>query len=239
MSMQMINEDEYSLPASYTAGKHVLTREAIGTRYVLVGVRTLVDPFDPADMDKAHALQDSIKVEQKSPGAFEAPKWDLESQKKIRDALIVLGTTLTDTSHAFGQKGEVDPIQRLISAATTWGGNPRKDAIYLNFTPPKNDGQTLYKLNVKDVPVDGFWSISLYNADGYYQKNPLNAYSVNNITSKKGADGSVAVQFGGCDGQIPNCLPITPGWNYTVRLYRPRAEILNGKWKFPEAELVQ
>jgi hypothetical protein len=33
-------------------------------------------------------------------------------------------------------------------------------------------------------------------------------------------------------------LPITPGWNYTVRLYRPRAEILNGKWKFPEPQAM-
>jgi hypothetical protein len=31
----------------------------------------------------------------------------------------------------------------------------------------------------------------------------------------------VAVQFGGCEGQQPNCLPIFPGWNYMVRLYRP------------------
>ena len=139
------------------------------------------------------------------------PNWDPVSQKKVRDALIVLGTTLTDTSRAFGTKDEVDPIQRLISAATTWGGNPRKDAIYLNFTPPKNDGKTIYKLNVKDVPVDGFWSVSLYNADGYFQKNDLNAYSLNNITAKKSADGSVDIQFGGCDGKIPNCLPIMAG----------------------------
>jgi hypothetical protein len=41
---------------------------------------------------------------------------------------------------------------------------------------------------------------------------------------------------GGCDGKIPNCLPTMAGWNYTVRLYRPRAEILNGKWKFPEPQ---
>jgi hypothetical protein len=34
----------------------------------------------------------------------------------------------------------------------------------------------------------------------------------------------------------PNCLPIMKGWNYVVRLYRPRAEILNGTWKFPEAQ---
>lgn len=213
-----------------------MTKEKVGTRYVIVGVRTLVDPNDPADLEKVHRLQDGLKVEQKNVGKFEVPKWDPVSQKKVRDALIVLGTTLTDTSRAFGTKDQVDPIQRLISAATTWGGNPRKDAIYLNFTPPKNDGNTVYKLNVKDVPVDGFWSISLYNGDGYFVKNDKNAYSLNNITSKKNADGSATIQFGGCDGNIPNCLPIMKGWNYTVRLYRPHAEILDGKWKFPEPQ---
>ena len=50
------------------------------------------------------------------------------------------------------------------------------------------------------------------------EPNQFNAYSVNNITAKKGADGSVAIQFGGCDGEIPNCLPIMKDWNYTVRL---------------------
>jgi hypothetical protein len=237
MSMQIINEDQYSLPAIYDPGKYILTKEKVGTRYVLVGVRTLVDPNDPADVGKVHTLQDAIKVLQSGgPGKFEVPKWDPVSQKKVRDALIVLSTTLTDTSRSFGTKDEVDPIQRLVSAAALWGGNPRKDAIYLNVTPPKNDGKSIYKLNVRDVPVDGFWSISLYNADGYFQKNDLDAYSLNNITSKKSADGSLAIQFGGCDGKIPNCLPIMAGWNYTVRLYRPRAEILDGKWTFPEAQ---
>ena len=54
--------------------------------------------------------------------------------------------------------------------------------------------------------------------------------------ARRSADGSIAIQFGGCDGKIPNCLPIMKGWNYTVRLYRPRPEILNGKWKFPEPQ---
>ena len=53
--------------------------------------------------------------------------------------------------------------------------------------------------------------------------------------TKKDVGGSVTVQFGG-DGKIPNCLPIIKGWNYMVRLYRPRMEILNGTWKFPEAK---
>ena len=119
----------------------------------------------------------------------------------------MLATTVTDTSKAFGTEDQVDPVQRLIGAASAWGGNPPKDATYLNFVPEKNDGKTIYKMTVKDVPVDGFWSISLYNAQGYFQKNDFNAYSLNNITSKKSADGSVVIQFGGCDGKIPNCLP--------------------------------
>jgi hypothetical protein len=126
----------------------------------------------------------------------------------------------------------------LIGTAAAWGGNPDKDATYLNITPAKNDGSTVYKLNVKDVPVDAFWSVSVYNAEGYYEKNPYDAYTLNNLTAKRNGDGSIAIQFGGCDGKVSNCLPITKGWNYTVRLYRPRPEILNGKWKFPEPQPV-
>jgi len=159
------------------------------------------------------------------------------SQKKVREALIAMASTLPDRKRAFGTKAEVDPVHYLIGSAAAWGGNPDNDAIYLNVTPKHNDGKTIYKLHVdKNVPVDGFWSISLYNAKGYYEKNAYNAYTLNNITAKRDADGSVDVQFGGCDGKIPNCLPIMPGWNYMVRLYRPRAEVLSGKWKFPEAQ---
>ena len=234
-SLQAISEDMYSPPVLYKPGPHTFTRKGIGTRYVLIGVRTLVDPSNSADMAAAHALQDGLKVEQRSPGRFEVPKWEQVSQDKVRKALIDLSTTLTDTRRAFGTKQQVDPIQHLISAAATWGGNPRKDAIYLTVTPPRNDGKTVYRLHVGDVPVDGFWSISLYNADGYFQKNDLDAYSLNNITAKKGADGDVDIQFGGCDGTVTNCLPTMQGWNYTVRLYRPRAEILDSQWTFPEA----
>ena len=151
----------------------------------------------------------------------------------MRDALLVLGATLPDFRKAFGTKDEVDPVRHLIGTASAWGGNPDKDATYLNITPSKNDGTTVYRLDVKDVPVDGFWSVSVYDAEGYYQPNPLNAYTLNNITAKKADDGSIAIQFGGCDGKIANCLPIVPGWNYTVRLYRPRAAILDGTMELP------
>jgi hypothetical protein len=138
----------------------------------------------------------------------------------------------------FGPRDQVDPVRQLIGTAMAYGGNPEKDALYLSITPSKNDGTTVYKLTVRDVPVDGFWSISVYDAEGHFRKNALGAYTLNNTTAKKGADDSVTVQFGGCDGKTPNCLPIMKGWNYMVRLYRPRTEILDGAWKFPEAQPV-
>jgi hypothetical protein len=236
MSMQVINEDHYVPEVVYGKGSYTLTRDKVGTRYVVAAIRTLVDPANPKDVEEVHGLQDAIKVSQKAAGAFEALDWDLASQKKVRDALLVLGSTIPDFTKAFGTKADVDPIRHLIGTAMGWGGNPDKDAIYLNVTPAKNDGTTVYKLNVKNVPVDGFWSVSLYNAEGYYEKNSFDAYSINSITGKTNADGSMTIQFGGCDGKIPNCLPIMKGWNYTVRLYRPRAEIQTGKWKFPEPQ---
>lgn len=238
MSMQVINQDHYVPAVYYGAGSHTLTRKGVGTRFVAVAVRTLVDPANPKDVQQVHALQDAIKVSQKSVGKFEAPNWDQASQKKARDALLVLGSTVPDFKKAFGTRKEVDPIRHLIGTATGWGGNPDKDAIYLNITPNGNDGKTVYKLIVKDVPVNGFWSVSLYNAQGYYEKNPYDAYALNDLTAKKNSDGSTAIQFGGCDGKIVNCLPTMPGWNYTVRLYRPRAEILNGTWTFPQPQPV-
>ena len=232
MSMQVISEDHYVPEVVYGKGSYTLTQDKVGTRYVAIAIRTLVDPVDAKNIEQVHKLQDEIKVDQAAVGKFEAPNWDQASQKKVRDALLVLATTMPDFSKAFGTKAEVDPVRHLVGTAAAWGGNPDKDVTYLNIAPAKNDGTTIYKLTVKDVPVDA----SLYNADGYYEKNPYDAYSINSITGKKDAGGSIAIQFGGCDGKIPNCLPIMKGWNYTVRLYRPRAEILNGEWKFPEPQ---
>lgn len=238
MSLQIINEDHYVPFVAYDHKPHKLTQKNVGTRYVMVAVRTLVNPLDPNDLKEVHRLQDAIKVEQKAPGKLELPNWDQASLTEIRNALLLLAKHMTSFSHAFGAKGHVKPITHLIGTAAGWGGNPDKDATYVSGLVPNNDGKTVYKLHVKNVPVNAFWSVSVYNAAGYFEKNPYNAYTLNNITAKKGPDGGISIQFGGCDGKIPNCLPIVDGWNYTVRLYRPRREILNGKWKFPTPKPV-
>ena len=239
MSMMVVSQDHYVPVVHYASGPHSIDREMVGTRYAMVGIRTLVDPNDPQDVGKVHALQDAITVSQAGTGTFEIPAWDPVSHKKVREALLVLASTSPGFRGAFGKKGEVDPVKRLLGAAAGWGGNPDKDAVYLGESPARNDGTTVHRIVVRDVPVDAFWSISVYNEQGYFEKNALDSYSINSITGKKAADGSTTVQFGGCDGKIPNCIPIVKGWNYTVRLYRPRAEILDGTWKFPVAQPAQ
>ena len=239
MSITAINENHYVFEVGYGGGNYTYTRSEVGTRYLFVALRVLVNPADPQDTKQAHALQDAVVVKQKSPGRFEATNWDPVSHKKVRDLLLALNATLPDLQKAFGSRTQVDAVRHLIGTASAWGGNPEKDAIYLNVTPAKNDGAAIYKLNVPaKVPVDAFWSVSVYDATGHFRKNQGNAYSFNSLTAKKSADGSVSIQFGGCDGKIPNCLPTVKDWNYMVRLYRPRDELLNGKWKFPEAQLM-
>lgn len=237
-SMQVINEDQYTPMVVYKPRKYTLTQKKMGTRYVFVVVRTLVDSEDPEDVRKVNAIQQQLKVKQASAGTFEIPNWDTASQDKVRDALRTLSDTMANYDGAFGSKNDVNPVKFLFASATGWGGNPKKDAMYAGVVPEKNDGKTPYTLNVKDVPVDGFWSISLYNGEGYFQENKYNAYSVNNITGTKNKDGSMTIHFGG-DPKQSNFLPIMDGWNYLVRLYQPRKQILDGSWSFPAPQAVK
>lgn len=237
MVMQVVNEDQYTPAVFYGAGRHILTRDGIGTRYGMVVVRMLIDPANRQDVAEIHALQDALTVSQQGPGTFDVPNFDEASLTTIHTALQRLGETVSDTRRMFGAgPDQVDPVRHLIGTALVWGGLPEKDGLYLPITPDRNDGTTVHKLKVKDVPVDGFWSITVYNANGYLEPNPANVYSVNSVSAKPGADGAVTVQFGGCGPETANCLPIMKGWNYTVRLFRPRADILDGTWRFPQAQ---
>ncbi|TWI59563.1 uncharacterized protein DUF1254 [Bradyrhizobium huanghuaihaiense] len=68
-SMQLINEDHYVVgKVEYGAGSYTVDKNKVGTRYVMIALRTLVDPGDPRDIEKVHALQDATRISQKSPG---------------------------------------------------------------------------------------------------------------------------------------------------------------------------
>jgi hypothetical protein len=237
-SMMVINQNHSMLPIEHGEGEFTFRKEQIGSRYMIVLFRTFIDANDPADIKAANALQDEIAVRQETPGAFEVPEWDEASLAKVGDAIKVLAATRTDAKGMFGDKAKLDPISHLLGTAYGWGGNPEEAAMYDNAVPEKNDGKTPYVVTVKDVPVNGFWSITVYNKDGYMEKNDQNVNSYNNVTAKKNRDGGITINFGGGPDAINN-LPITPGWNYIVRMYQPKQEIINGTWSFPKAQSLE
>lgn len=237
MTLMVINNDGYINKVFHGGGTYKLTMKEFNTHYVVLGVRTLVKSTDDADIKAANALQDKMKIDAASAKPFVMPKYDMKSYNATYKPLLELSKGVPDTRKMFGKKTDVDPVRFILGSAFGWGGLPIEEAYYLNVNPNLPVGE--YQVTVKDVPVDAFWSISLYNKKGYYQKNDLDAYSVNNISGKPNKDGSFTVHFGGCKDKRVNCLPLTDGWNYTVRLYKPRKELLSGKWVFPKPAPVK
>ena len=175
------------------------------------------------------------RLKQTDSGSFEIPKWDPVSQKAVRDALI------SSPPRCRNSRGCSAPKQhRPDTTADRSGhgmGRQSRNRCHVFQLPP---GRT-----TTAPPGTGsgwarsrrrLWSVTVNNKDGYFSPNPQNAYSLNNVTAQRDPDGTITIQFGGRDSESANCLPITPGWNYLVRLYRPHEAILNGEWTFPEAQ---
>jgi hypothetical protein len=241
MSALIINQDHSMIPVEYAPAEFTLTQEQVGTRYVIIALRTFMAATDEDDIAKANALQDQVKVSQTDAGDFDVPEWDMESLLRIRGALAVLASTVSDTRGFFGDRSEIDPLQFKMGTAAGWGGNPKEAAIYFSHSPARNDGATPYSVTVRDVPIEGngFWSITVYGEDNYLQPNEMNRVALNNVTAERNADGSITINAGGCDDGRINCIPITEGWNYVARVYRPMPEVISGDWVFPEMQPVR
>jgi len=231
LSVMVIDQDHYIKRVIHDAGDYELTTAEFDSPFVLVAARTLVDPADPADVAEVNALQDGFGVVAASALPFDPPEVDEASLTDTRNALLELARGLDGFDRTFGRREDVSPVRHLIGTAAGWGGLPETEAFYVNVDPGLPVAE--YELTVKDVPVDAFWSISLYNSKGFFEPNVRNKNSVNSVTAVPNADGSTTVRFGARDSDEENYLPIMEGWNYIVRLYRPRPEILDGSWVFP------
>ena len=233
-SAMIINQDHFINRIFHQPGTYSLTEEEFHTPYVLVGVRILADPNDASDVAIVNELQDQLEVRSASNVAFVMPEYDEASFAETREALITLSRGLAGYSGSFGRKEEVNPVHHLIGTASAWGGLPESEAMYLNIDPKLPVRE--FSMTVHDVPVDAFWSISVYNAQGFFEQTDRGLNSVNSVTANKNTDGSITVNFGTSEEDKPNYLRIMEGWNYMVRLYRPQSAILDGTWTFPEIQ---
>jgi hypothetical protein len=237
-SLLVLDQDHYVVAIEHDPGMFQFTRQEVGTDYAMVVFRTFADPQDPSDIDKAHKLQDEVSFEQADQGSLELPEWDQKSLSEIRTALKILASNVTDTSNFFGNRGEIDRLDHYMGTAAGFGGNPKKAALYFSNPIPENDGLTPYKLTLKDVPAAAFWSVTVYNESGFLVPNKENKYSLNSVTAEASDDGSFEVHFG-AGTEFTNNIPITDGWNYTLRVYQPIGAALDGSWNDPVPERME
>lgn len=233
LSAMVVNEDHYINRVIHEPGEHVLTRDEFGSRYVFLAVRILVNPDAPEDVRAVSRLQDGLAITSSAQQTFVMPDYDVDSLDTTRNALLELARGLDRFDRAFGAREDVDPVRHLIGCAAGWGGLPSSEAAYIGVDPGVPPGD--YELLFTEVPVDAFWSVSVYNARGFFEPNEQNLYTVNSVTGKPNDDGSVTVRFiGSAAADAPANAIVTPtGWNYLIRLYRPRAEIAEGRWSPP------
>ncbi|MEP9398167.1 DUF1254 domain-containing protein [Mesorhizobium sp. KR2-14] len=162
-------------------------------------------------------------------------------------ARVVNGWSMnTDTMGVYGNYY----LKRAIVAQFGLGANLPEDAIYpLNLadnTGKPLDGANNYTIHFDKgaaPPVDAFWSITLYDSDGYQVANPLNRFAVSSwMPFKHNEDGSLDLYFQnespGQDKEA-NWLPAPKGpFNLTMRLYAPRSDALTGRWSPPSVTQV-
>jgi hypothetical protein len=229
ISVMVINQDHYVNRVFHSGGSYPLTVEEFDTEYVMVATRILFDPNSDDDIAEVHRLQDGLSITTDANRPFVPGDWDQPTRQEIHDALLVLGRTMSGLTGSFGRRGEVDPVHHLVSTATAWGGLPDSEAHYINVYPRLPQGR--FTMTFRDVPADAFWSLSVYNAAGYFEPGPSEITNINSVFALKNDDGSVTVRLG-AEGE-PNGIPLPEGWNLLIRLYRPRRDDL-ATWTVPE-----
>lgn len=244
-SVAIINEDNYTTAIYHEAGDYLLTQADHDPTYVAVIVRVLVDPTQEQDLLLAHQLQDQVSLlsnqtshqlsnQTSTEADYKIPNFDRDSQKTTHGLLQQLGAGLKDAAYCSGKKHEIRETRHLLGTAFGWGGLPTYEVTYINSYLVRPVGK--YQLTLQEVPVDGFWSISIYNPDGFFEENEYRSYSTNSVIAKADSKGAYTINFGPIDEGQDNFLYIMDGWSYVARFYQPRSELLNGEWQMPAPE---
>lgn len=234
--LEVVNDEHWIPLISDQPGRYELTKEAMGSRYVFAFVRTQVNMQDPADLQKAGAVQDQISLEQNQKGVFVSNhnynrKETLDLRADYNERMAPEGVT---SEMAFGKKGEISDEMRNFGVAIGWGGLPKQGAVYpfptvVNSTEPQI-------LILKNVPNDprAFWSVTIYDKDGF---SVGESYNINSAFALKNDKDEYVIHVGG-DKSKDNYLDIYPGWNAAVRIYSPTEAYFNGSWNPPQFQPV-
>jgi hypothetical protein len=215
-----------------------LTDEPIIARMKLIGI----EPGKSFDMEKVSPVVKNA-LEAAPSAAQKLMDWKVATIARIANHWSMN----TDTMGVYGNYY----LKRAIVSQLGLGANLPEDAIYpLNLgdqTGRPLDGTNKYVLHFERAslpPVNAFWSVTLYDPEGYQVANNLNRFAVSSwMPFSYGADGSLDLYFQnespGKDKET-NWLPAPKGpFNLTMRLYAPKLEVLTGKWNPPPVDKTE
>ena len=209
-----------------------LTDEPIIAQMKRIGI----EPGKSFDMTKLDpAVQKAL--ERAPEDAQQLMKWKLATLARVANGWSMN----TDTMGVYGNYY----LKRALITQFGLGANLPEDAIYpanlADDTGKPLDGVNKYTIHFDKgaaPPVNAFWSITLYDDDGFQVANSLNRFAVSSwMPFKFNTDGSLDLYFQndspGTDKEA-NWLPAPKGpFTLTMRLYAPKSDALTGKWNPP------
>ena len=230
LSVMVVQNDHYIDQVFLEPGTHEITSD---TDFAMVAMRIRANQSDPEDNEAIAALRAGVKLEVGGNASHVRPNYDMEQLVALRDELTVEGTKLGSLMGMQGAHGTIEPMMHLYGTAIGWGLLPDAQAQYLGSPKFNNDGCYMASYAAPPFNDPGFFSITMYDADGWIftEDGILNEF---NMTLNE--DGSFDAYFGEC-GDVDNNLPTVEGWNYILRIYEPKLDELQ-EFRLPEMKKV-
>jgi hypothetical protein len=221
MSAMIVQNDHYIDQVFKMPGEHVIEAD---TDFVLAAIRIRANVNDPEDGDKIRALQQSIAISANASDPHVMPNYDMEQLVALRNELAAEAAEKGSLNNMQGARGTVDEHMHMLGTAAGWGLLPDANARYLSYG--QEDGQGCFQATYSVPPFNesGFFSITMYDADGWIfsDRAILNEYNI-----EFNEDGTFDANFGECGDNAKNNLPVVDGWNFLMRVYEPRLEELD------------
>lgn len=227
VSTHIIGENHMSPFYLYGGGTYKFTRDQFESDYVAIGIRMGTNGTPEDVKHIVEDLQPQYKILNANP-ADTMVRPDTEKMLKVREAMIVQYDDLPDT---FGvmvdHTSKVTDWEKFTYAtAGAWGLSPDHTAMYAPYTLDGVKGGKCYTATYPAVPVDAFFSITVYGQDKFLMADHDNIVS-SNQNAIVNEDGSFTVVYGDMDCKVKgkNFL-YTPedNWSFLMRAYKPNVE---------------
>lgn len=225
ISLMYLDENHRVYDMVYAPGAHGIPAYS---DFMWVIVRIGVKSGNEQDLAEIRKLQDMLEVRAVNDEPFAPIKYDEASLKTTHEAILkkFAASGLRDTEKMFGTEDYVDPERYLMGSAIGWGGATWKDNIYQfsQFFEGIEERFTTFK---DPQNAGGFWSITVYDKNGFMFDDVAN---INSETAIRNDDGTYTVHFG-CERKVNN-IPIknkTGAWNAAMRHYTPSKDVIGGK----------